>query len=240
MLLKFGSIVTDASGSVAGLTIARNRGGAYARARTSPIQPNSTRQAAIRGIFAAAINSWTNLLSVGQRQMWEAYASAVPYTNAFGETRYYSGQQRYSQCYIAAVNAGRSVSSVAQAPTTYTEAEGIVISNMAITESAATPDSSAVVSNTLAPSAPTAGDTLLIHFGAPVTAATNFFKGPFRFAGSADFVSGTTYPDATLADPFGRTMASGLRVPCKFRILQVDNRISPETMGILTVATFSV
>ncbi len=236
--IKMGSLATDVRGSIAGVTYARNRGGAYTRGRTSPVQPNTTLQAAVKGIFAAAINSWTNLLSAGERTNWEAYAAAVPYTDIFGETRYYSGQNRYAQAYIAAVNAGRSVASVTAAPTTYTAAEGVVISNIAVNQGASTASTLASVVNSLAPSDAEAGDILLVSFGAPITNAKNYFKGPYRHAGVATFVSGTSYPTASLSDPYGRTIAAGLALPIMVRIIKADNRISPTSRTIVTVGAF--
>lgn len=236
--IKMGSLATDVRGSIAGVTYARNRGGAYTRGRTSPVQPNSVRQAAIKGVFAAAINTWTNLLTAAQRAAWDAYAASVPYTDIFGESRYYSGQNRYAQAYIAAVNAGRTVASVSVAPTTWTNAEGVVISNVSVNQGASSASTLASVVNTLAPSDAEAGDMLLISFGAPVTAAKNYFKGPWRHAGVATFVSGTTYPDADLTDPYGRTIASGLRLPIMIRVIKADNRLSPSTMTIVDVGAF--
>jgi hypothetical protein len=237
--MKMGSIVTDIRGSIAGVTFARNRGGAYSRGRTSPVQPNSVRQAAMKGIFAAAINSWTNLLDAGQRAMWDAYAASVPYTDIFGETRYYSGQNRYAQAYIAGVNAGRSVASIAGAPTTYTAAEGVVISRITVEQGATEASTLANVVNSLAPSDAEAGDILLISFGKPITSATNYFKGPYRHAGISTFVSGTAYPEAGLTDPYGRTISEGMVLPIMCRILKADNRISPSSRTIVTVAAYS-
>jgi hypothetical protein len=239
-LVKYGSAVTQISGSVGGVTYARNKGGAYLRSRTSPTQPNSALQVGARTLFSAAVNAWTNTLTSYERTSWNAYAAAVPYTNIFGETRYYSGQQRYVQCYIARVNAGGLVTAASTAPTTYTEAATVSFVTLSMTEGAATPDSTAKLINSTGPADIEAGDILLYHFGSPVTNATEYFNGPWRYAGKSVHATGTIYPTVTVTDPFGRTITEDMRVPIYYRVLKVDNRISSESRGILTVGVFAV
>jgi len=236
--VRYGSTVVEARGSISGTVFSRNAGGAYIRARIVPTDRNTELQAAAKSLFSAAVNVWTNTLTALERSAWNTYAASVPYTDVFGESRYYSGQQRYVQCYITAVNAGLATSRVSAAPTTYTEAEGIDISEMAVNEGAATPDVTASFVNTVAPLAADAGDLLLCYIGQPVTQATNYFKGPYRFAGSVAFVSGTAYPDLVVDDPYGITVTEGLLLPVKFRILGADNRISPISMTVKTVGAY--
>lgn len=238
-LVKYGSAVTQLSGSVGGVTYARNKGGAYLRSRTSPTQPNSALQVGARTLFASAVNAWTNILTAYERTSWNAYAAAVPYTNIFGETRYYSGQQRYVQCYIARVNAGGLVTAASTAPTTYTEAATVSFATLSMTAGAATPDMTAVMKNSTGPADIKAGDLLLFHFGAAVTEATEYFNGPWRYAGKSVHATGAFYPNVTLTDPYGRTIAKDMRVPIYYRVLKADNRISSEARGILTVGAFN-
>lgn len=239
-LVKYGSAITQLSGSVGGVTYARNKGGAYLRARTSPTQPNSALQTGARTLFSAAVNTWTNTLTSAERLAWSSYAAAVPYTNIFGETRYYTGQQRYVQCYIARVNAGGLVTAAATAPTTYTEAASVSFLTMSMTAGAATPGNTALVKNSAGPADIVAGDSLLIHFGSAITQAKEYFNGPWRYAGKSTYATGTFYPNATLTDPYGRTITEDMRVPVYYRVLKADNRISSEARGILTVGAFTV
>lgn len=238
--VKYGAAVSELRGSISGATYSRNAGGSYVRARISPVQPNSARQAAAKSLFSAGVNTWTNTLSGAERVLWAQYAASVPYVDVFGQQRYYSGQQRYVQAFVAAVNAGRSVASVAAAPSTYTEAENVTVANLSLEQGAAVADGTANVVNAAAPAEAAADDILLISFGAPVTPARNYFKGPYRHAGIATYVSGGTYPDALLTDPFGRTCAEGQVIPVQWRVLKVDNRLSPISQAILTVAAYPV
>lgn len=237
--VKYGSTVAQLSGSVGGVVYARNRGGAYIRNKTAPIQPNSGLQAGAKTVFAAAVNSWTNTLSASERAAWNGYASAVPYTDIFGDTRYYSGQQRYIQCYVALVNSGGTAANAAVAPTVYTEAENVLSTSIVLKQGAATANSTAELVAPAAPADVAAGDLLLVHFGSGVTQATNYFNGPYRYAAKSTFVSGATFPAATITDPYGRTLSAGGVVPVYWRILKADNRISSAARKIVTLAAYS-
>jgi hypothetical protein len=238
-LIKFSAAVSEARGSIGGIVFSRNAGGAYMRTRTTPVHPNSLLQAQAKSLFSAAVNTFTNTLSAGERTAWKSYASVVPYTDVFGATRYYSGQQRYVQAYVAAVNAGKSVLSVATAPTTMTEAENVEMSTVSITQGAAVADGTLTFTNTLAPSDVEAGDLLLLHVGSPVTPAKTYFKGPYRFADVSTFAAGDAYPDVTIVDPYSRDCAAGMFIPCQWRIVKADNRVSPVTRAILLVGAYA-
>ena len=203
------------------------------------MQRNTQRQAQSKSLFSAAVNTWTNTLTAFEREGWNSYASAVPYTDVFGMSRNYSGQQCYVRCYIASVNAGVSVATVANAPTVYTEAENIETDNLTAAQGAAVADGTIAFSNSLAPSDVAADDMLLVYVGAPTTDARNYFKGPYRYAGQSVYVSGAGYPDVTIADPWGRDAYAGLRIPCQWRIVKADNRMSPLTQGFLTLGAFA-
>lgn len=234
-LVKYGATVAQLSGSVGGIVYARNKGGAYVRNRTSPLQPGTGLQVDARGLFQAAVRNWTNILTDNQRYQWNAYASAIGYTNVFGETRYYSGQQRYIQCYVACVNAGGLTTAAATAPTTYTAATNVVLLDLSATQGAATPDTTCLIANDSAPAGVAIGDKLLISFGGPITGAVNYFKGPYRFATSSTYASGNKYTFTVTTDPYARTLAAGDRLPISWRVLKADNRISAVSRGILTL-----
>jgi hypothetical protein len=237
-LVKYGATVAQISGSVGGVVFARNRGGAYIRNKTAPVQPGTALQLAARTIFGSAVNTWTNILDSTQREAWNTYASAVPYTDIFGETRYYSGQQRYIQCFTALVNHGGTPSAAATAPTVYTEAENVISTNMVITQGAAVADSTFVLAAATTPQDVAADDVLMFHTGGPMTQAASYFNGPYRYTGKSTYVSGATYPAANLTDPYARVIASGNKLPVFWRILKADNRISSASRAILTVGAY--
>lgn len=84
MLIRSG-MGMQLSGSVGGVTASRNRYGAYLRNRTVPVNPNTSRQLAVRAAFAAATLAWAGLTD-SQRQGWQDYATGTPVLNRLGET----------------------------------------------------------------------------------------------------------------------------------------------------------
>ncbi len=67
-------LIEAGSGSVAGLTFSRNKGGNYLRGRAIPTNPNSPLQQAVRSIMSQLTANWLNVLTAIQRVAWETYA----------------------------------------------------------------------------------------------------------------------------------------------------------------------
>ena len=59
--IKFGMMMTDASGKLGGQVFSKNRGGSYVRTKVTPTNPQSTAQMSIRGIFASISSRWSSL-----------------------------------------------------------------------------------------------------------------------------------------------------------------------------------
>ena len=89
MLIRSG-MGMQLSGSVGGVVASHNKGGAYLRNRSVPVNPNSAAQQAARSAFSAASLQWSNLNS-GQRAGWEGYASQTPVVNRLGDSVTLSG-----------------------------------------------------------------------------------------------------------------------------------------------------
>lgn len=90
-LIQYGSTITDARGSIAGVTYSRNKGGAYTRARVAPINRNTPRQAAVRTSFGTLSKMWTSGLAPTDRTAWTAFAQANPVVNKLGASTILSG-----------------------------------------------------------------------------------------------------------------------------------------------------
>lgn len=234
-LVKFGSTVAQISGSVGGTVFARNRGGAYVRNRTSPVQPNSSLQASAKSLFQAAVRYWTLTMSGAQRTAWDAYASAVGYTNVFGETRYYSGQQRFIQTAVATLNSGGALTTVATAPVTFTAATNVLSTDVVVTQGAASAGSTITLAAANAPADKVAGDLLLVYIGGLMTNAKTYYKGPYRYGMKSVYATGATYPTITITDPYARTLAAGDLLSIQWRVLKLDGRISAPARKIITI-----
>lgn len=97
MLFK-SEIVTQASGSVGGVTYSRNSAGMYRRARAIPTNPNSAAQQTVRNTFTSLAQAWNNVLTEAQRDSWRNYAANSPITGRLGDPLALSGQQMYIRC----------------------------------------------------------------------------------------------------------------------------------------------
>jgi hypothetical protein len=84
-LIKYGPTIASASGSVGGLTYARNRAGAYMRQRSKPVVPVSARREAINAILSDLITEWQTGLSTTQRNAWNAVGSNTSLPNKLGD-----------------------------------------------------------------------------------------------------------------------------------------------------------
>jgi hypothetical protein len=85
--------ITQASGSVGGVTYSRAKGGTlYRRARAIPVNPNTEMQQQVRSAVTGLVNYWSEMLTPTQRETWEMYAANVPVTNKLGSTVNLTGQ----------------------------------------------------------------------------------------------------------------------------------------------------
>ena len=83
--MKFkGTLIGEASGSIASLTFSHNRGGQYVRQRTIPTNPNTVFQQAIRSLVSELTSRWQNTLTEAQRAAWDQYAVQVPLLDPLG------------------------------------------------------------------------------------------------------------------------------------------------------------
>lgn len=195
--MELQAIATLRSGSLGNRVFARNPQGPYDRARTIPIDPATFFQLNFRARFRSVVLAWGGTLTPTQRKSWEAYASRVTVLSRIGEHRHLSGQQMFVRC-----NAGRRVSimgTILDAPTGnslgtfalpgYTDVLGI--------------GSITVFFDDTEPWTLEGNSWLVVYVSNEQTLGTNFFAGPYRFAG---LIRGnpTTPPTSpgTLSDPF--------------------------------------
>lgn len=89
-LVKFTAIVDGLSGKIAGTVFARNKGGAYARGKGNPTNPQTAAQSAVRSRFAQIAQAWRGLTN-DQRKAWDASTDDYPYNNRMGDSKHLSG-----------------------------------------------------------------------------------------------------------------------------------------------------
>ena len=164
-----------ASGSVGNLTYSRNRFGAYARARTNPVNPNSERQVAVRTALSFLTNRWSQGLSQAQRDAWDLYGESVAMVNRLGITIFLTGFNHYLRSNVINKQHGNPV--IDDGPTIFELPDQDP--TMAITASEAAQQISTSYDDTLDWASETGGFLWLFQ-GSPQNPQRTFFNGPWR------------------------------------------------------------
>jgi len=220
MKVKFGGGITDARGSVGGVTFSRNTFGPYQRARVTPINPNTARQVMVRSSLAFLSNRWAATLTAAQRASWGLYGSNVAMQDKLGATIYLSGYNHYIRSNIilkmtsrTIIDAGPVIFELPAKDPTY-----------AITASEATQQITTVFDSTMDWSVETNGH-LFGFQGQPQNAQRNFFDGPWRGINAIDGIDpgGAVSPDVA-ASFWG--IAEGQHLWNYARISRADGRLS--------------
>ncbi len=219
-LVKYGGGIIQMSGSVAGNTYARNRYGNYCRARTKPINPNSTLQQPIRAAMATLTARWSQIVTSVQRTAWNLYGTSVAMKNKLGETVYLTGFSHYLRSNIVLLQSGLTL--VDAGPTIFELPEKDPTFAITATEAGQTID--VTFDNALAWANEDLG--FLITFqGQPQNAQRNFFGGPWRLM---DNIAGDSVTAPTSADtqPVVFAIAELQRQWVYARIIRADGRLS--------------
>jgi len=226
-LIKFGALVSAASGSVSGNTYARNRFGYYCRARSKPVNPGSVYQEAIRSIIAYLTNYWHETLTPAQRIAWETYAVAVNMKNKLGETIHLTGFNHFIR--VNAVRKQCENSICPDAPTILSLPD--TDPSLAISASAESGKITVTWDDTL-PWSDIPASILALYQGRPRLATRNFFGGPWRKLG---YIPGNgespTEKDAVF------TLIEGQLLSCYARIATgpTDSRLSEPMIATCTI-----
>lgn len=208
------------SGSIGGSTYSRNRSGAYIRARTKPVNPNTTRQVTARNRLRGLSIDWQNTLTQTQRDDWQVYAANVPFSGALGDTIILTGLNMFVRTNAAVLQAG--LTQINDAPNVFTLAKAEAALAGTATEAAQTID---VTYDATAAWANEDDAAQLIQIGQPVGGGINFFGGPYRFA-VAILGNATTPPTSpeTVTSPW--VLGAGQRIWVRTRVLRADGRLS--------------
>lgn len=167
MLLKLGSIVAMASGSVGGTVFSRNRSGAYTRNRTMPVDPGTNSQNLQRGRFSCAVLAW-RALTEAQRQAFNAKALVTDFTNRIGESIHPSGMNLFMRSAVLLSQAGLAGITVPAVDpilgdfctfTSFDPVNGLEMNSNATEWPAAA--------------------VLLVQYAIDLSNSTNYYKGPY-------------------------------------------------------------
>ena len=90
----YGALLVDMRGKINGTVFSKNRGGAYARTKVTPTNPQTVAQNLVRSRLTGFSQGWRGL-SQAVRDAWNAAVAGFPRTNVFGAQKILSGHQLY-------------------------------------------------------------------------------------------------------------------------------------------------
>jgi hypothetical protein len=186
----------------------------------TPVNPNTSRQAAVRATFAFLTNEWNVTLTQLQRDAWNLYGASVVMKNKLGEDIFLTGFNQFIR--TNTVQLGNLASIIDDAPTTFTLAEAD--ETMQVAPSEATQLLSVAFDVNLG--WVDEDDAFFqVSMSKPVIAGVEYIPGPHRIAGYIDG-DATTPPTSpqTVTAPF--TITAGQKVEVVARILRADGRVS--------------
>lgn len=223
--------ITQASGSIAGVTYSRAKGGTlYRRARAIPVNPDTTFQTQVRSALTSLVNSWISVVTAAQRTAWNTYGQNVLVTNKLGDSVALSGQNWYIAANTPRLQAitklSATIAQVDAAPTIFDRGD---FTTPTIT-SADTDSVNIAFDNTDA-WANEDDAALLLYMGRPRNPSRSFFKGPYRLiqAIEGDSVTPPTSPSsltAAAAAASGFPLVEDQVVRFAVAVTRADGRIS--------------
>lgn len=218
-------IFSQASGSVAGLTFAHGRAGMTVRSRSNPVNPDTARQRAVKHAVARLGPIWGQVLNQDERDAWNLYGSNVVMTNVLGQAFHLTGQNHFLRANIPRIQSAISVLTIA--PTVFDLGTFTAPFISGAIEPLQRFNITIAFSDDWASNA---GGHMLIYEGRPTGPGHEFFKGPYRFAGSIDGPITPPPSSSTFTSVWGLSALNLLWVHA--RVIQVDGRLSfPITIG---------
>jgi hypothetical protein len=207
------SLAGSYSGSVGGLTASHNKGGAYFRRRSVPVDPQSTYQARVRDSFANLSQAWNVTLTAIQRAEWDTYAQNTTVIDSLGQSIQLSGINWYIGNNTPRVQSGALFTAFGApfAATARVDSAPVVFERGIAPVIASAGGGGAFGADTFNVNWTTAiADTVIFIFlGPPVNPAITFFKGPYLMV-AGDGTGTVTNLDVTLTDTTAYTDRYGL------------------------------
>jgi hypothetical protein len=191
------------------------------RLRAIPTNPNTIYQQVVKGFFSQLTALWSTVLTLAQRQAWDAYADAVLLPNAQGYPRNVGGLGMYIRSNTVRLQSG--LARVDSGPTNHTLA-AMTNPNLTTAGVGGGANTDFTYDNTDEWATETGGG-LLCWLSRSINVTRNFFKGPYRYAGIilGDDTTPPTSP-GVVTNPFVQVL--GLNVHGRFRCVTADGRVS--------------
>jgi len=168
--VKYGEMIADLRGKINGTVHAKNRFGAYMRNKTTPVNPQSLAQSAVRNSFTTFAQGWRSL-TAAQRAAWSSAVDNFPKTNIFGDAIKLTGSNLYMSINRLLATIGSAAISTPPLPAAVTGVTTLSVASLA---------GAGTMIATYTPAIP-AAQTVAIFATAPVSAGVSFVKGKYRF-----------------------------------------------------------
>lgn len=93
--IKWGALVVDGRGKLGGHVLTKTRSGATIRTKVTPVNPQTSAQAAARSRLGGNSQAWKTL-SEADRRGWNGAASETAKTNIFGDQYFPTGKNLFT------------------------------------------------------------------------------------------------------------------------------------------------
>jgi hypothetical protein len=221
-----GILGTDLRNKIGNVVASKNRYGNFFRNKTTPKNPKTVKQLAVRDILKTVSQSWRNL-SQAQMIAWNDYAMLFTYHDQIGRPYHLSGEAMYNK--LNAQLGAIGVTSIPAIP----DRNHIPASMTGFTVDVNTTPGNEDIELNL-PGAIAATSSLIVRSTGIISKGVFYFKGFRQFAVlTSAFVSGSSIKTQYLAE-FGAMPVTGDKVV--FEVVNVDNRSGFATAPIQNVA----
>ena len=218
------SLTSRRSGSAGSTTYGRNQFGQWTRPRVDPTDPGTSLQDAVRGAMTTLAVRWASTLTTPERRAWDLYALNVFRPGPLGRQTHTGGLPMYIRSNLPRLHADTpKLPVIDTAPELFDLGTFKLIGPFIYNKNENTLH---VFYDQADEWVGTDGAALLVYASAPQPTTVNFFKGPYRFAGSV--LGNLPRPQSpfTLDMPFP-TEEGNDRVFVRARVTQADARLSP-------------
>lgn len=168
--VKFSAWLSDVRNKHNGSVFSKNRAGNYIRNKVTPVNPNTSYQAAVRSRLTSLAQGWRSL-SQSARDAWNGAVENYKTTDIFGDLKTPTGLALYIRLNSNILNAGGSAITSPPVPTG---------SDALTTLSATVSTGLGGVAVTFAPTPVPADHALVIESTAPLSAGINNANSQFR------------------------------------------------------------
>lgn len=221
--IKYSALVSDMRNKLNGSVLSKNRAGSYVRNKTTPVNPQTSFQQAVRQRLGALSAQW-GALTAPQRSSWTSATSSFPYTDIFGDKKELDGKSLFVKLNSNLANIG--------SPTITTAPGAVGIPVFGVLSATGDISAGGVSDLTLTLSQATVptGFTLAVYCTSPIKPGVSFVKNKFRYLGTATAVASVADITSLYVARFGDIIPGGYGLEVRVALVST----STGQMGVPT------